>query len=164
MHTTDNQLAQVITIFISNKHLANFISLALIDCNDTLIDNFDFVYESNILEEQFSKEIKRQYLWRWTNGTSVSDKERNVCRVYLNLHSQWKRDDYPLIIFNLLAWIRFLLRLFDYWILAIVRTLQSMLVKGTYYHDITQMTYFHVDEEVVDQFYTVNTKTYSLLL
>jgi hypothetical protein len=59
--TTDVQLVNATTIFLRNKHAANFISQPGIGYNSMLtFEEFDFVYKVNILEPIFSDEIKKK--------------------------------------------------------------------------------------------------------
>jgi hypothetical protein len=87
IYTIDAQLTNPATIFLGKKHAANFISQALICCTDTLIvDNLDFVYETNILGAPFSEEIKRKNLMTFTYISVVVNKEMNICGIYMDLN------------------------------------------------------------------------------
>jgi hypothetical protein len=61
-YTTCNASAVSTIEFLGDKHTTNFFRQVRIYCNDTLItESLDFIYETNILGETFSDNIKYKY-------------------------------------------------------------------------------------------------------
>jgi hypothetical protein len=91
-------VAHDLVAFIGDKHDDNFIKQFRICCNDnTITENLDFVYETNILGVTIPDSIKSSKPETYTSITNISpldavntavvDKERAGCRQFVNFNT-----------------------------------------------------------------------------
>jgi hypothetical protein len=87
IYTTDNQVNQVTTVFLGDKHAACFFNQIRICCNEMMIvGNLDFISELNILGATYTDEMKRKHSMTYSCAAVVAEKSQEVCGVYLNLN------------------------------------------------------------------------------
>jgi hypothetical protein len=162
--------------FVGDKHAANFIKQFRICCNDnTITENFDFVYETNILGATIPDSIKTSKPETYTPISSLNpvgdttlniiDKERPACGQYVNFRALNNNTTVSLTYFititmstfNIFDKLRYLPTFFGNWTLDIVPTLDNMIMKVIDYNNVNQYTCTDVAKQAAFQRYVVGT-------
>jgi hypothetical protein len=144
-------------VFVGDKHAANFIKQFRICCNDnTITENLDFVYETNILGATIPDSIKTSKPETYTPISSLTpvgnpvlnniDKERPACGQYINFRALNNNTTVtlryhitiPMSTFNIVDKLRYLPTFFGNWTLDIVPTLDNMIMKVIDYNNVNQ--------------------------
>jgi hypothetical protein len=88
VYTTDTQLTQATTVFLGDKHTADFFNQVHICSHDTLIvDNLDVIEEINILGATYADEMKRKHPMTYTCASAVNEKFQDICGIYLDMNN-----------------------------------------------------------------------------
>jgi hypothetical protein len=126
------------------------------------------VFETNIFGATFSDAIKNKYPETFTSNNNVISMNENICGIYFNPTGLANNSTIslkyhitiPMITFNLLARIRYLLSFFGTWKIELVPTLENMIYKVITYNNFSQTSCTHVNKELAFQFYNVGTNLY----
>ncbi|GMO19384.1 MAG: hypothetical protein Ta2E_10290 [Mycoplasmoidaceae bacterium] len=145
-YTIDTNLTQPTTVFLVDKHAANFFKQVRIYCNDTLITkSFEFVFEINLLRALFSDADKNTFHDTYAALSAVLAKNMDVCDTYFDMNDLATGSVFsviynviiPMTIFNLLSRIRYLPTYFGTWKIEIIPTLDNMVSKVVDYNGLS---------------------------
>jgi hypothetical protein len=161
-------------IFVGDKHPGNFIKQFRICCKEnTIPENLDFLYETNILGATIPDSIKSKKPESYAPISGllpsgdpifdVDDKERAACGQYINLRTVNNNTTVtlryfitiPMTTFNLFDKLRYLPTFFGNWTLDIVPTLDNMIMKILDYNNVDQYSCTNVSKQGAFQCYCV---------
>jgi hypothetical protein len=162
-------VAQNLLTFVGDKHAANFRKQFRICCNViTITENLDFIIETNILGTTIPDSIKARKPETFTPVGDIDSYGRSICRKYIKMRAINSGIpvaikyflNIPMTSVNLFDKLRYLPKFFGNWILAIVPTLDNMIMNVIDNNGVETNACTHLNKEMAYQCYGVGTPCY----